>query len=752
MGDAQLSLDEAVIGQLESGKVLTRTQFNQVSILLNSRIIHKQISELFEAVPDQFLESLAVSLDSPAAALRIPEKQRIIAQVVRVAQANDMTKALLACEKRIKAIKTASQLHLGLYLSLCVDSRHAKPEVIPSILSYLSLDATISELAVLILVSMLKSAPEIGSSIASYLQNLTGDAPEMSPQSFLTLTKALETFFPIIPKEMTSVYVSQKCKKAFLSRGLSLDPDNSPLDVLTAVQLLEVLSTSCVSEPARKFNSEHYLPLLISGTKTESSQLIKATAFLGIVKLWNFSAIEHQISMESVFTQILSLFGSTDASSAETKALLEALAYLSLGTATKNAIRGNESAVEQLILIMETSHDPSAIYGCLLIFRNLCNVKSDDQDKDTNTLTYLKSMAAEKESLKNNRENIISFNVDLVTNYKLVGSIAGLKQVNANSESLLTQIIYSLTLKQRTSTHREMVAQGGLNLSLKFLINHSRVLEDSTIAPLSDDEDSIELRVSSLRTLATLCRCTNPTLAFSKYDVKSCVPFLLELLGSDSTLMSSLLGPADKLLSLHALTNISTLPDSNLHSLIISRTFEEHLKNLMIDSSFPNVQQAAWELINNVVANPSMLAKFFNLESFESKRNLEILVKMLHSKNEALQEVIAGLIANATMEYDFVSVSILSHTPALHDLLRIMAAIFTEQTQNEGLILRVSIFLRNLVAVANETQTDALGLIRKDAALRAGLKAVVISTKSSEIVSVLRDIIQLAELKFDANN
>ena len=76
MGDAQLSLDEAVIGQLELGKVLTRTQFNQVSILLNSRIIHKQISELFEAVPDQFLESLAVSLDSPAAALRIPEKHK----------------------------------------------------------------------------------------------------------------------------------------------------------------------------------------------------------------------------------------------------------------------------------------------------------------------------------------------------------------------------------------------------------------------------------------------------------------------------------------------------------------------------------------------------------------------------------------------------------------------------------------------------------------------------------------------------
>ncbi|OBA23242.1 hypothetical protein METBIDRAFT_15475, partial [Metschnikowia bicuspidata var. bicuspidata NRRL YB-4993] len=629
---------------------------------------------------------------------------------------------------------------------------------VPTLLSFLaSPDTSIKDLSIFLLYALTKKSSSTEKQITEYLMNsLKRDSPEMPAPSFTILSKSLETFFPIFPDSMTRIYVSEACKQAFLYQGLLLNPEKDVNDYSTAQQLLQVLSLSCIRETARKFNTENYLPLLIAGTALESSPTIRSLLLLCVVKLWNFSAIEKQISMDTVFTKTLSLFISADPASLECISLLEALAYLSLGAATKSALRANEQAIEQLVLLLETSLDPLVIYGCLLVILNLCRIKSADQDKDTNTLNYLKSMATEKSTADDSEESVIAFNLDLVSEHKLVSTMAALKNVKENSTAHIIQIIYSLTTKQSVATHRMIVSQGGLNINIKYLVEHSKVIkETSSTTAASSDETLLEVRLQSLRALATLCRSVNPTLAFSKYDVKTCVPFLVELLGPDLTvglkapfLPESFMGPGDKLCSLLALTNLSSKPDPDLHQSIVSRAFEQHLKNLMLDSTLFAVQKATWELINNLVAaSPLMLAKFFNPESAESRRNLDLLVKMLHSQDESLQIVIAGLIANATMEFDLVSVSILVQKPIFENLCQIVASIFNQQAQNDDLILRVATFLQHLTSVAKASQKEALSVLRTDPALKSGIKTVVVTTKDANIMSLLRETIQLAEMK-----
>ncbi|GEQ68025.1 hypothetical protein JCM33374_g1691 [Metschnikowia sp. JCM 33374] len=760
-------LDQELVAQLTSGTPLSASQKDAFLASAKNPILSKQLSDTFCSSVPLFLQALAGTCEDLHSNLQDSQTPhyvaQIVAQIVPMVSSATTKPVVEICEQKLQNSVNPSAFYLTLYSSFCAKSQRGNAAMIPSLLSFLGLEQPwLRELSVFVLLSLIKTYPATEKSVSDHLSGLLEkEAPGLSAKSFSVLCKSLETFFPVLPDSMTAIYVSEPCKEAFLYQGLLLNPEKHTTDFSTAEILLQVLSSSCIRETARKFNTEHYLPLLIAGSNLDTSPRITALSLLCIVKLWNFSAIEKQISMDSVFSKTLSLFVSADATSLECKALLEALAYLSLGTATKSALRSNEQALEQLVMLLETSSDPSAIYGCLSVVLNLCRLKPADQDKDMNTLNYLKSVSAEKNGKNgpaDNEEAIITFNHALVSDHKLVGTLAALKNAKTNSASLIVQILHSLSIKQPITMQREIVAQGGLNVTIKYLVDHSKISTtggSSTTEPSSDDETAVEIRLQCLRTLATMCRSVNPAVAFSKYDVKTCVPFLVELLGpetslgpSASLLSSPLLGPADKLCSLLALTNLSSLPDVDLHTSIINRAFEQHLKNLMIDSTLFAVQKAAWELINNLIASPLMLAKFFNPDSASSRTNLDLLVKMLHSQNESLQVVIAGLIANATMEFDLVSVSILTQRPIFDNLRKITASVFTNQAQNEDLVLRVATFLRSLTAVARESQPVALESFKSDTALKSGIKVVVISTKNSDIISLLRETIQSAEMKF----
>lgn len=750
-------LDQAFVDQLTLGNALPAADLDDFCSKLKNNTISLQIAAILASNPKLFLYTIALSCDAHYKTLKEPKTSVLEAQITRLITPDLVPVIAEICEAYLKTCDFPLRFYMVLYLGVCVKHEPAKTSMIPTLISFMAISEWVfCDLSVFLLVTLVRSSPNAEQKISQYLQELLAkESPSLLPKSFSILAKALETFFPVLTESMTQIYVSEACKQAFLYQGLLLNPEKDSADFSTAKKLLEVLSLSCIREEARKFNTENYLLLLIAGSSIEDSATVRALSLLCIVKLWNFSAIEKQIPMDSVFTKTLSLFVSSEPSSEECQSLLEALAYLSLGTATKKLLRSNEQAIEQLVLMLETSTNPLVIYGCLLVMANLCRVKTADLDKDTNTLNYLKSMSAEKGSAEDDEQVVLTFNHALVMEHKLVSTLAALKKVKENSEVLIVHILHSLSTKQGIDIQREIAVQGGLDTNIKYLIGHSQILQTGATLAISNDEVSLETRLQCLRTLATLCRSVNPKLLFSEYDAKICAKFLLELLGPEPTadpetpfLSDSLLSPADKLCTLLALTNLSSLTDDDFHSLIVSWTFEQHLKNLMIDSTQFAVQKATWELINNLISAPLMLAKFFNPESAESKKNLDLLVKMLHSQHDSLQVVIAGLLANATMDFKLVCLSIFKQELVFDNLRKISASILIRQAQNNDLTLRVATFLYCLMETAKNSHKQSFQALSSDMALTSGMKVVMRSTQNVDVVTVLQEVMELAEIDF----
>lgn len=653
------------------------------------------------------------------------------------------------------------ELCLALYLRLCLESDMAHP--MPTLVPLLSTDH--ETLATLSLVVYAQKCPERAETQALDLVKLIlSTGPNISPSNFLVLSSALELFIPFFPDSLKPIYILPSCKHAFLSQAQSFQTDP---DVRIAKSILAAVSASCIDEEARKFNTEAYLPFLVAGSDISGLGLVASMSLLCIVKLWNFSQIEQHISLLAVVQKTIDGFKSCDVKSKTMEYFLESLAYLSLGNSAKMALRADEDFLEHLLLVLETTKDTPNVYGSLLVYLNLSKVKDPATDKDTDTINYLKSVSVPgNDNTKDDAKAVSLFNESLVTEHKLISSLNGLTMTQGNVASQMLRILHNLALNPKREIQREIVAQGGLNIVMKYL-DHYSLVDKKTLKTQahSADPDVVQTRIFATRALATICRSVDPKLAFSTFDAKSTVPFLVELLGlapeeismfqNDASSgnarveFASQISILDKLCSLLALTNLSSMPDNALHVSIVNRTFEEYLKDLMLDTSLPDIQRATWELINNLIATPVMLAKFFNPENADSLRNLSVLIKILHSRSEKLQIVIAGLLANATMEFELVAQVIMTDTTNVFTtLMEIVSDILQKQASNDDLVLRVCTFVLNLVEVAEGHKLDKLQRFREDNAFKLGLKTVVINTKNSDIMLTIRGIIETAQLKF----
>ncbi|OVF05409.1 putative SWI5-dependent HO expression protein [Clavispora lusitaniae] len=730
------------------GKPLSETQFGVLKC--SSDDVREKCRQALQYSPSSVLHSLE-AFGSAAAAFLVSSLP------------GDCSALIEECEKKLDTSSSepgpSLDLYISLYSNLCLQNDTSEPVLLLCPFLKTQYDRAVTLALVLYARKYTSKAESQAKTLVQRILNT--DPDHISASEFRSLCSTIELFFPIFPQSMKALYVSARCKEIFLHQAQMLEngkgSSNSKIE-----WLLRVLSASCVDEGARKFNTDTYLRFLVAGTEMDS-HVIRSLSLLCLVKLWNFSETEKQISFETLVQSICNGFKSCDLQDKSIEYFLESLAYLSLGNAAKKAMRDDEDFLERLLFVLETTKDPSNIYGVLLVYSNLSKSRDPTADKDTNTINYLKNIAVPgNDRAANNPEDDALFNENLVISHKLVGSLRALKVTQGNSLSQIIRIIYNLSSNHKREIQREIVAQGGLNIVLKYLTQYSSVDKKTHKTHASSmEEETLEVRLCAIRALATICRSVDPKLAFSEFDIKTTVPFLEELLGLETEEQSfqtqkdnpraafaSSITVLDKLCSLLALTNLSSMPNKALHESIITRLFEQHLKDLMLETSQPDIQRAAWELINNLISTPMMLAKFFNSENPESIRNLNILVKMLHSKNESLQVVIAGLLANATMEFELVAQVLMENQQVFEQIMEIIANILQKQADNDDLLLRVLTFLLNLVEVAVGHKLDALDKIQNDKPLKQGLKNVVISTKNSDIMYTIRGIVEAAQLKF----
>ncbi|CUM45940.1 uncharacterized protein AC631_03589 [Debaryomyces fabryi] len=634
--------------------------------------------------------------------------------------------------------------------------------------------------------------------ITSYLEILVDNEPdEISITSFLNLVKCLESLFPIVPSVSNTIYMSEGCKEIILfqvSKMSSASLEYASNQLITT-EILKLVSSSCINEQCRSFNYSNYLELLKIGTKLQGEDVleIRLLSSLGIIKLWNFIQLEKDLKRDSSINMselsdiLINYLRSADSKLNDTNLeyCVEGLAYLSLNTSVKQKLRNDENSIESILVILKKKTEvnekslltnSSLVYGLLLILSNLTKLKvvaANSQKKTTNYLNFAtpNNINDDKDE---NQESIQNFNSSLLINYKVVEIMSKIKVYKSpdsagHNNNIISQVITMISMistNQDKSTRQELIKQGALNIVLDYLIKNSIVKKNlgNETRPSSSNDELVETRLLALRSLARILISVNPSLAFNKYDIKTCLPFLIELLGPDISQYNGSLGDAgddqylydgvsnlDKYESLLALTNISAAQNSTgtneLRPLIISKTFDKYLDNFIIDSDLPQIQKATWELISNLITEPSLLVKFFNIEKQDNLKRLQLLIRLLDSTDELLQTVIGGLIANATSEFEMISQILVQNVTLKDHLLSILTNIFESQNLNDDLLLRASYILLNLVYSASKLGAEYIDKFREDKKLKDSLGLALRANKNKEILEIIIEIIKLVNFK-----
>ncbi|KAK6198173.1 protein required for mother cell-specific HO expression [Scheffersomyces amazonensis] len=618
--------------------------------------------------------------------------------------------------------------------------------------------------------------------IEDYLEILYED-DQLTMNQFLNMVDVLELIFPILPEVATQAYTNDKTKDHIIGQVSEISQGSLQINRLRIIHLLNLINSSCIVDHCRSYNSTNFFHLLKLGTEFNQDEEIQILSTLDIIKLWNFVELNQKkesdlsITIEQlghIITDWLRTKGNVKKHSTILEYCIEALAYLTLNGSIKQSFRNDESIIEKLVTLLEqasqaTTLNTSLTYGLLLILTNLTKLKGENSDKST--LKFLKDYAnaATTKQSHNSEEDqsvITLFNKSLLIDHHIVDIISRLKTVHDDSSTKMIgllppaiSIIGMISLTKEKKVKEELVKQGALNIILNFLIKYSTITKTDTntnigeTRPINEDTTIIDTRVMALQALARIIISVNPLLAFKKYDVKTCIPFLVELLGpdisqyTDSGLNSSGQYPylfdlslVDKFDALLALTNLSSIDNNDIKTQIITRTFEQHLNNLMLDSDNPQVQTAAWELISNLITEPLLLAKFFNIdESMQNSKRLEILIKLMNSQHIQLQITIAGLLANAT-EFEMISSILMSKESIRNKLIHTICEICQGQSDQDDLIERIAYILLNLVYGSNDQSRQWLATNNE---LKQALATVVKTSTRRDIIEVILESVKL---------
>lgn len=737
----------SILTLLEEGKPLSKKQAEELFGLISHERKENELMDVFQKSPLRFLQSIDLSYKENAPEngkkeLRLKDLSRFAALLLRFVTPDSYSLVMDLCSRAM----TEDSIYLHLYMNVAVTYCYKSDAPVNVLLPFLgSSNPDVVMHVAFALYHFLKKNPSTELLIGIRLKSILDcELSEVTKEDFLLLCAAFEVFLPSTPKSLVPLYCSEACKRLFLYRGLILDPDHYGEDSAVAEKLLKVISVSCTYDEARKFNSLHYLQFLIGGTKVQTSNNIVALSCLCLVKIWDFTTLEKKVSVQSILSDVVRMLKDVESTNSCLEPLIECLIYLTLSATLRTIIRNDSEVITKLLTILETTDAPLIRYGIITVFSNLTKISSPDASKEDETKSYLKEMA-EAQKTGQKKEDVVltqNFNKGLV-NTKLVPLILKACTTSQKSTEPVVKILYYLTVRQKHDVLLKLGQYGSCDKLLGYLLDHSSLDKESGTTKSSSEELSVvETRSDAIKALASIARSFNPEKLFEEYTPKISVPFFVELLGQKSEPGSIQQSPSaftslDLLVGLLALTNLCAIRDSELHKLVVQKTFDQVVAELIFDGTRPEIQRAAWELVNNLMENPFMLAKFFNQESPSSRRNLALLVMFLDSEDPALQEIIAGLMANATSEYALVVDSLVADKDIFRNLCQILGSVLNEQSQESGLMYRIGFFLHNLTS-----SKAAVTVISTDHQLKTGLLKVIQDSTDSEVQMIFAEVVQ----------
>ncbi|KAI5954032.1 SHE4 [Candida margitis] len=605
--------------------------------------------------------------------------------------------------------------YLTVYISLITKFGVTNPQHLNLFLTFVGAEKKVANAILVILAQDLKlNKAESMDIVSEYLQ-LQVDEEALNGTSLVNFVSTLAMCFPILPELCSKIYTNTATKQHILDAF-----SNQGKHTEYTVPILNCIAASSMVESCRTFTIQEYYSYLVDYLQSQHVS-IRILAALCVVKLWTFIQVEQKSKVQvTELAKDLLLYVTEGDDLEYIEYSLEGLVYLSLFWKVRDLIRMDVSLIERFVHILQNystvdNVNTSIQYGILSILSNITKLKQPELNTAKANLKNVTAPQMESGNNEENQDNIKLFNRHLLEQDEIVSKLSAIKTYqssNDNNFNEVISIIYHLSTDQAKSMRVELVKQGALIIIMNFLVNTSDMekMGNRVVAiPVSKGDMTPKYRFKALRSLARMLICVDPRVSFQKYDVKSAIPFLVELIGpvpSDSVnpKQSYLqeMTQLDEYESLLALTNIAAADNSDTRRLLVSQILP-FIDDLIVSKT--DIQIASFELLNNLISEPLLLAKFFNIEQTANKQRLDILVKLLDSDNSKLQAVISGFLVNAS-NFDVIADVLVESKDIFDQLMGTIIEIMLHQVKESNLINPVTCLLVNLVyALANKDES-----------------------------------------------
>lgn len=474
--------------------------------------------------------------------------------------------------------------------------------------------------------------------------------------------------FPLLPQFAAQLFLTEG-----FAEGLVPLLQARPEDVEAAA--LEMLSAACVDQACRAAIATHCSEYLDTLAKSGDSAKSAAAVVLAKVKYTPGDSPEvRQGDVDRLAGVFKGLMLGEDGDARDSS--VEGLAYTSLKGSVKEMLVRDRAFVGSLAATLKASTGkPTVMFGALTVVANLTAYPptlSEEQRKVAELKSYAEAkLKAKAEPDPEDKEERVTARCKTLIDAGIVPALVACgKKITPNAIGIVANILLSLSKHQK---HRgTMASQGGVKLSLQ-----------SYASAAGNTAQDGAIRQASAHALARILVSVNPSHAFSsQLAISSAVRPLFGLL-EDTEDQRDLLPVFESLL---ALTNLASTEDGIRDQII--RIGWTRIEELLLHDNVM-VQRAAVELVCNLMASPTGVAKFADGSKAASNR-LHILLALADAEDFATRRAAGGAVAMLT-EWDKACEAVVGREGGIQIVLG-MVADDNDEIRHRGVVV-----LRNLV-------------------------------------------------------
>ena len=482
---------------------------------------------------------------------------------------------------------------------------------------------------------------------------------------------------------------------------------------------LELLSAACVEKSCREAIKRYCAPWL-ENLAEEGQGSHQALAALILAKI-------DAESGENITAKLEQLVLSGDS---QTEQAIEGLAYTTLQANVKEEVAANEKLILQLVQALK--EQLAVCFGCLTVFSNLTAYRlslSEEQKKLSQLKAYANSSKPAPVDPLDDDTHVNARCKKILDANVVPALVACCKQTTSPTNvALVVRIILALAKEQKNRA--KMTQQGAVKLLLHI---RDRIANTDK----STSEASVIGREAA-HALARLLISTNPSHIFSSsLPASSAVSGLVPLLSQDQDNEQRNLLPTFE--ALLALTNLASMEDNSIRDLQLRLLWSE-LEDHLLFSSNTLVQRASVELVCNLMASPTCVAKFVGDGSKREATRMRILLALADVEDFATRRAAGGALAMLT-EWDAAVTAILdqklgSGTSGIQVLLD-MCADESDEMKHRGFAC-----VTNVANTPGETGKHGVEQLKQEGGVSV-LQEALKNTKNREVLAVGVEVLKL---------